>query len=75
MLSSGFFDGTGPQTAGTNLDTLGRACFRIEDAQPLKIGIPDAFRFIVRMTDIVTDGRPFSANIANPRHCLTPSEK
>ena len=53
---------------GAGLDSTWNAIH--ENPRGLQVGVPAAIRFIIRLADVVTRRRAFTANIANACHCL-----
>ena len=68
---SGFYNLAGLDAAGANPDALGSAVDQSLDS--LQIHVPAPPGYIVRVRDVVTELRPFAADVAYLCHRPTPN--
>ncbi len=71
LISDSFLNLVGTKTAGANLHFLFRAVW-LQRSYCLKVGLPSAPGFLVRMADIISRNRTFAAYITFVRHNLPP---
>ena len=68
---SGFRDFTAAQAGGADADALGGRTYA--SAHRAQIDVPAPPGHIMRVADVVSELRPFAANITNLCHDLTPN--